>query len=59
VLEHVHRQPALVGERVERDDGQRQPEREEGGAVPPGEIRSPTSAEADRALYEEKRRDSG
>jgi hypothetical protein len=62
VLEHVHPQVGVrkpVDRADERDDGDREPEREERGAVPAGEVGAAAAAQADDALPEEKRSEPG
>jgi len=61
VLEHVNRQVVVLGDAVERadegDDRQPEPEAEEREPIPPGEIGSAATAEAERALCEQERGD--
>jgi hypothetical protein len=62
VLEHVHREVRVrppVHRPDEREDGRPEPEREQRGAIPPGEIRATATAQADRSLREEQRCDGG
>jgi hypothetical protein len=62
VLKHVRPQ-VLVRRAVERaeegGDGECEPEREERGAIPAGEVGAAPAAQADGALREEKRGEPG